>query len=543
MHNKILLCLIAFSVYICNCTTNISGGGTEDVNTKIVAGIVFDKNNNPASDALVMLIPSNYNPVLDESTTSVLKDTTDIHGNYLFKLSEPGNFTIQILKISDKTCALLTNEPVVGDTTIVSPATLLLPGSILVQFPESTFQSTGYVFIPGTTISARVTHIGQPVQIDSVPSGLIPSLIFVSSDSIEKTVLRSIQVVSSQIFLVNLGGWTNTSKVYLNTTASGADISGDITDFPILLRLNKENFNFDQAKANGEDIRFTKSNGEPLPYEIELWHKDEKRAALWVKIDTVYGGNDSQYVIMYWGNSVAIATSNSSQVFDTGSGFLGVWHLGNDSAKDSIRDASANHFYGTNYGILSTEGIIGDAKKFSSGSFIKIPGLLAKSPNLTLSAWVNSDTTSKGQSVLWGQEIISIGDHALIRLDDSYGIGTCGWYHNSPVSDTGFVSTRSGKLLSNTGWHLITYTINTESHVQTLYIDGVAVAVTNDVNTISYSGLGSDTYIGIHGNGEKNYNFVGLIDEVRVLRTVQSTDAIKLAFMNQKQIDLLVTYK
>jgi hypothetical protein len=90
---------------------------------------------------------------------------------------------------------------------------------------------------------------------------------------------------------------------------------------------------------------------------------------------------------------------------------------------------------------------------------------------------------------------------------------------------------------------MITYTINTETHIQTLYIDGVAAADTNDVNPISYAGLGSDTYIGIHGNGEKNYNFAGLIDEVRVLRTVQSTDAIKLAFMNQKQIDLLVIFK
>jgi hypothetical protein len=527
-------------MFFCKCTTIIAGGGTEDVNTKVVAGMIFDKNNNPAPDAIVMLIPSNYNPVCNVSTI-VLKDTTDIHGNYCFKLSEPGNYSIQILKTSDKTRALLTNEPVVDDTTVFPPATLSLPGSILVHFPESTFQSTGYVFIPGTTISAQVTHPGQSIQIDSVPSGLIPSLIFIGSDSLAKTIRHSIPVVSSQISTVNLGGWTNTSKIYLNTTARGADISNDVTDFPILLRLNSGNFNFDQAKENGEDIRFTKRNGEPLAYEIELWHKNEKRAAIWVKIDTVYGGNDSQYVIMYWGNTVAISKSNSSLVFDTGSGFLGVWHLGNNV--DNVNDASANCFNGTNFGTVSAEGIIGDAKKFSSGSFVKVPGLLKSPNNLTLSAWVNSDTTSNGQDVLWGQEIISIGDHALMRLDNYYGIGTCGWYYRSPVTDTGFSYTRSEKFLSNTGWHMVTYTINAETHFQTLYIDGVAVADTNDVNPISYAGLGSDTYIGIHGNGEKNYNFAGLIDEVRVLKTVQSTDAIKLAFVNQKQIDLLVTFK
>jgi hypothetical protein len=73
-----------------------------------------------------------------------------------------------------------------------------------------------------------------------------------------------------------------------------------------------------------------------------------------------------------------------------------------------------------------------------------------------------------------------------------------------------------------------------------LYIDGTQAAVSNDVNSIKYAGLGSDTYIGIHGNGKTIFNFVGMIDEVRVNNVAVNSDWIKLCFMNQKQPDALV---
>ena len=55
-----------------------------------------------------------------------------------------------------------------------------------------------------------------------------------------------------------------------------------------------------------------------------------------------------------------------------------------------------------------------------------------------------------------------------------------------------------------------------------------------DVNPIYYAGLGADTYIGIHGNGKTNFNFIGQIDEVRVNNSSLTPDWVKLCFMNQK---------
>jgi hypothetical protein len=49
-----------------------------------------------------------------------------------------------------------------------------------------------------------------------------------------------------------------------------------------------------------------------------------------------------------------------------------------------------------------------------------------------------------------------------------------------------------------------------------LYIDGLEAASTSTTNSISYSGLGTKTVIGSHGNGGTTWDFSGKIDDVRI---------------------------
>ena len=131
----------------------------------------------------------------------------------------------------------------------------------------------------------------------------------------------------------------------------------------------------------------------------------------------------------------------------------------------------------------------------------------------------------------------------LIRLDDVKEIGTAGCYHNdSVVNDSKYAVVSSGRHLATTGWHHLAFSINTATHTQALYIDGVQCAVSQDVNPINYAGLGPDTYIGIHGNGKTIFNFIGLIDEVRVHDKAVDADWIRLCFMNQKEEDRLLSW-
>ena len=89
----------------------------------------------------------------------------------------------------------------------------------------------------------------------------------------------------------------------------------------MLVRLNKEWFNFSQAKANGEDIRFATSTGTPMAYEIDEWDAAAGTASVWVRIPTIKG-NARQEIKMYWGKADATSESSGAAVFNESNGYL-----------------------------------------------------------------------------------------------------------------------------------------------------------------------------------------------------------------------------
>ena len=54
-------------------------------------------------------------------------------------------------------------------------------------------------------------------------------------------------------------GWQYRKRISLNTTTNGADIKENLMDVPILIRLHSGNFDFSNAQAEGQDIRFVSS--------------------------------------------------------------------------------------------------------------------------------------------------------------------------------------------------------------------------------------------------------------------------------------------
>ena len=68
-------------------------------------------------------------------------------------------------------------------------------------------------------------------------------------------------------------GWRHSGSLYVLTTPEGANLPATASEagFPLLVRLHKDWFDFSQAKAHGEDIRFAAGSGTPLAYEIDEW--------------------------------------------------------------------------------------------------------------------------------------------------------------------------------------------------------------------------------------------------------------------------------
>ncbi len=533
---KILLTVVAGLSLLAEsaCTPDLAGATTETTNG--VTGKVANGDATPAVNAIVKLLPSDFNPMVTDTSRRALEDTTDEEGMYRFSRIGTGTYSI-IARKHDKTTSFLKRDIAVQDdsVTAVPAGTLERSGSITADFSLSQAAAEGYVYIPGTDLAAPVANNGAMV-LDDVPAGFVSELLFVSAAEEQYNVLRGeVTIVADSTVIVEQPLWGHARRLLLNTSSSGADVAGDVFDFPLLVRLGNSTFAFSEADSGGKDLVFRGRNGKILPHEIERWDPVNGHAEVWVRVDTVFGNDSVQSLMMYWGNPVTSSAAEKSVVFDSAAGYLGVWHL-----SGSGNDATSWKHDAETCTPVDTEGLIGLGKKFSGEDSIKIATLLGKPQIVTLSAWARLDSTQADG----GSEILSIGDAVLIRMDYALNkIGTIGSVQ-LPGDSTYFNAT-TGLFFKRTDWHFVSFTVDQRSATQSLYIDGVDVHTTTDEVTeaINYVGAGKNTYIGIHGNGKDEFNFIGLIDEVRIYRTALSADRVKLEYMNQKAKDALVVFE
>ncbi|HEX7509909.1 MAG TPA: DUF2341 domain-containing protein, partial [Chitinivibrionales bacterium] len=387
-------CIVAAVIVRCS-VPHIAGGGTIETTNGLVSGTIVLPSGSPGAGVQVKLLPVDYDYV--KNADPVETDTTDSLGAYTFSKIPFGYYTVEAVHINNRTRLISSGIHVVFDTMTIHADTLRQTGAIRVTLPPGIDGATGYVYIPGTTFFAFFND-RTDVVVDSIPVGDISQIMYSATNSSNSTILRyGVHVASGDTTVVWNSGWNYSRKITLNTSSSGADVTGSVTNFPVLIRLTADNFDFTQARNNGEDIRFSKRDNTLLPYEIERWDALGKRAELWLKVDTVKGNDSSQSITMYWGNINAPAQSNSASVFDTAHGFQGIWHFGENG--DSIYDATGHAFNGKNTGSTPAAGMIGNARNFANGNYIKVSGLLNSPGNLTLSAWVQSTVSNQGQEI------------------------------------------------------------------------------------------------------------------------------------------------
>ncbi len=533
MHKVIALIIVCSVVILLSISCSDHGGIGHEGEAKITGQLVFE-NGAPAPDAHVELYPQDYDPV--KNIKKIPLESTDNRGIFTFSNIKPGKYTVYAVHYKNGKKTLINGIEVTDDSmTLIDKRTLREPGAIKVYIPSDIAAINGYIYIPGTSIFSFVNIDVEYICIDSIPADTIPEIAYSTKNEVTNYSLRhNISVQSEDTATIYNPRWKFSQDIVLNTTESGAAVSGNVMHFPVCIRLRSDNFDFTNTLPDGSDIRFTKKDNTPLPYEIELWDRQTEQADIWVTVDTVYGDNDLQTLKMYWGNESAQSESNSATVFDTTRGYLAVWHC-----NDQVIDASYNRFNSNTCSATDTTGIVGFCKKFNGSDSIVIPGLLGSpASGITLSAWAKLDSTTPGG----GSEIVSIGDASLLRMDyevDSTGI--MGSVHQSEGNY--FTNIGSKQFLKKTGWHFITFTFDNNSAFHTLYIDGIAVISKNHIDSINYIGVGRNTLIGNHANKKSDFGFIGCIDEVRVHKEVVSADYTKLCYMNQKKEDQLIIFK
>jgi hypothetical protein len=327
------------------------------------------------------------------------------------------------------------------------------------------------------------------------------------------------------------GAWAHSASMFILTTPDGANLPGSAaeTNFPLLVRLNSNNFNFAEAKPDGADLRFTIATGATVPYQIEQWDAAGGTASVWVKIPTITG-NARQEIRMYWGKSDATAKSDSAAVFNATNGYASVIHL-DDSLADELGTVTP-----VNVGTTPATGLIGKARHFVAGTGINCGNAITNYPYasnpFTSECWFRADAIG-GNPLYWGRYATRYNGNTGDGNEVNIYIGSpasIGWASDGPGGATAATVPATGQ------WY----------HVAAVYANGISQIYVNGMLDGSRTGgatamsIVQNVQMSIGGWRGGNYAFAGDIDEVRVSRVARSANWMKLQYENQKPLQTLV---
>jgi uncharacterized protein DUF2341/concanavalin A-like lectin/glucanase superfamily protein/purple acid phosphatase-like protein len=325
--------------------------------------------------------------------------------------------------------------------------------------------------------------------------------------------------------------WKYRQQLALNNTTSNLGVTSEtLTSFPVLVKLTSSNFNFSNAQSQGQDIRFTDSNGTSiLNYEIEYWNSGSQQADIWVDVPSITT-NSTYSIYMYYGNSSASDAQNKNGVWN--SQYLSVNHLG-ETTGTALNDSTSNGNTLTkpssSLPAPLSSGEIGGAQSFNgtSSSYALSNSFGAQPTSWTAEVWFNA-STSNGVVLDWdGQSGVNGGYHDSAIELVSGSLYMRAWS----------LSCKSIGTISTGTWYDVALTYN--GSTLTGYINGVQAGTTtgslSPPGTL-YAALGPPDSTNC-GSGAA---FSGAIDEFRYSNVAR--DAAWLAASYKSEANQFVTY-
>lgn len=323
--------------------------------------------------------------------------------------------------------------------------------------------------------------------------------------------------------------WQGTGSLFILTTPDGADLpdSAAVEGFPLLVRLNKDFFDFSKAKAGGEDLRFSAA-GKPLAYQIEQWDPVNGLASIWVKIPRIQG-NARQELKLHWGKADAAGESNGAAVFGADNGYVSVIHM--DAAlKDELGAVKPKDL-----GTGAVTGMIGEGRRFESGQGIDCGKNITTFPfgdsPFTAEAWFRSESADS-YIFYYGRYATRLNGNTGDGNEIGISIGSpprLGWASDGPGGAAAETIPEMGK------WYHVAATF--ENGTSRIFMNGKLEGSRKSDNAMS---VVKDVCMDIGGMRGANYRFAGEIDEVRVSKVARSEDWMKLQYENQNPRQTLV---
>lgn len=356
--------------------------------------------------------------------------------------------------------------------------------------------------------------------------------------------------------------WLYSEQIYLSTSIAGADVRETVSDFPVLVRLRGEEFTFDDwaYPDDGRDTRFSLPDGTELPFEIEQWSNEpgtaDDRAAIWVRLPSLAGNTNDQYITMHWGRDGAEDRSNPARVFARTYGHAGIFHLDERPA-----DSTGGHVDATGTGIkakphnfdssgaMGVPGLIGRADRFDGVSEYLMAtnrnegDSLEPRDDISVSCWIKPAQIRGGDVLVMDRRDESDGASWAsywLYLDWGGGRPRFSWTNTDGV--TSFIAATT-PVTADSWWHVMGVR---EGSALRVYVNGRDMTDPPElISDASPSGRLIDAGWGVRMGAQgdnPNFRMEGLLDEVRIEGAARSAGWAKLCYENQKPGQTLVWF-
>ena len=337
--------------------------------------------------------------------------------------------------------------------------------------------------------------------------------------------------------------WTAYRRSF-NITFPGYSGSETLANFPVLIRLSAELNDFDYSKCadDGGDLRFSDSEGNLIPSEIDTWIPGGE-SLVWVRVTAL---NSDTVIKAYYGCS-SPAEVNPKDVWSNG--YLGVWHLNEngsplaDSASSGLPfKRSSSH---ESLVDLGKSGIVGKAAEFD----VVTDGADAHVGYLSCADKQRVLTGMKQQTIeMWFYQRAWIGSRRLLyrkggndrALDfllgaaNTNGTQNLGYYLGTTNTEAEVMQADISPSYNFTRddavgkWRHIAVTFDSVNTMKAkAYANGAGTsskAVTNDYVILP---KGDDIKLGNLGGDQA---FPGSVDEIRISSVARSADWVKATY-------------
>ncbi len=343
---------------------------------------------------------------------------------------------------------------------------------------------------------------------------------------------------SAGVLVVNINGqdyydtenssWWDSSWPYrMKLTIDNSASTETLIDFPLMVKLTTDRFDYTFAQADGDDIRFVDSDGTALDYECDTWEY-EGDSYYWVRVPQIDALSTTDYIWMYYGTAAVGNGENAEGVWDAS--YVAVYHMNNAPGDPTrILDSTVNANHGTKRAgaAAPTEvaGTVGRAQQFVAANSQKISvptsASLEFADHLTVTSFYKRTGTSRGLVSRLSSGPVDGWVLGMDRLD-KYANGAEGVVQSFTAAPVGSWMSRSFT------WDSTTVAIYTNGALTRT--DDVGIALRADAAVMS---IGQDTWVTGQYADANN-------DELRLSSVARSGEWIEAEYL--AMWDSMLTY-